>query len=62
MVTRVVGFTRAEVVSGSRYDCMLCHAPQAEGIAPLVDNSFQPVEPRDKQKDILKKLNASGKF
>jgi cytochrome c-type protein NapB len=31
-------------MSGTRYQCTLCHVPQADA-APLVENSFQPAPP-----------------
>ncbi|MEE8436269.1 MAG: nitrate reductase cytochrome c-type subunit [bacterium] len=62
MVTTVTGFTKVEVVNGSRYDCMLCHAPQAANIPELVGNGFEGPMPKHPRKDVLDQLNSAGKF
>ncbi len=61
-VTRISSFVKVRVVAGNRYDCRLCHAPQAENAPNLVDNIFAAVELEDSRKDILDNLNEGGKF
>ena len=61
-LTSLKEFVKVEVVSGNRYDCMLCHAPQAENVGNLVENTFTPVKPGDAQQDVLDALNAGGKY
>jgi nitrate reductase cytochrome c-type subunit len=56
------GFDKAETISGNRYNCLLCHVPQAQNAAPLVQNTFLPVQPKDTAQDVLDKLNSEGKF
>jgi nitrate reductase cytochrome c-type subunit len=62
LVTRVSEYVKVDVVSGNRYDCMLCHALQAANATELVENTFTPVKPADAQQDILDNLNRGGKF
>ena len=56
------GFAQAERVSGNRYDCLLCHVPQATGAKELVRNGFTPVQPKDAHKDNLEPLESVGEF
>jgi cytochrome c-type protein NapB len=35
------GKVNTEQVVGARYVCTQCHAPQAEGVDPLVENEFK---------------------
>lgn len=62
MVTTFTGYGKADVVSGSRYNCLLCHAPQAANTPELIGNSFQGVTPKAQQKDVLDQLNSTGKY
>lgn len=66
MVTVLDGFSKVTSVTGLRFDCILCHAPQAENVKLLVDNTFQPVDPKDTQKKaleaVLQQLNEEGEF
>ena len=59
-VTRVAGYDRVEAYSANRYDCLLCHAPQAADTPPLVDNTFIFEKPTDTQKDSLEGLRSVG--
>ena len=56
------GFYKASEVAGNRYDCQLCHAPQAENVNQLVQNDFQSEEPASNMADVLDGLNDGGKF
>jgi len=62
MVTTLVGYDKADVVSGTRYDCLLCHAPQAADTPALVGNTFESKTPGDATPDVLDQLNSVGKF
>ena len=61
-LTQVVEFVKVEVVSGNRYNCMLCHALQAQNAKQLVENTFQPEQPSDARKDALDGLNEGGQY
>ena len=61
-VTRFDRFYRVSEVAGNRYDCKLCHAPQAENAGPLVQNDFQATSPISTEADVLDKLNSGGKY
>ncbi len=61
-VTRFTGFYKVKEISGNRFDCMLCHAPQAENASPLVQNDFSAEDPKSAMADTLKALNEEGKF
>ena len=66
MVTVLDGYTRVKNVVGNRFQCLLCHAQQAENADLLVDNTFIVVNPKDDQKkaleSVLNKLNEKGEF
>jgi nitrate reductase cytochrome c-type subunit len=62
LTTVFSGFGKATLVAGSRYDCLLCHVPQATNAQNLVENTFVPLEPKDAHKDVLDQLNEEGKF
>ena len=61
-LTAFSGFGRVDTVSGNRYDCMLCHAPQASNAEPLVENTFQPVFPAGSPKDKTDGLRSTGAY
>ena len=61
-VTRFDKFTKVTEVAGNRYDCQLCHAPQAENVKELVQNDFQAATPESKMADVLDALNDGGKY
>ncbi len=61
LTTTVSSFGKAEIVAGSRYDCMLCHAPQTDAKA-LVDNTFRAEQPPGAKQDALDYLNAVGPY
>lgn len=61
-VTTVTGFVRVKVVAGNRFDCTLCHVPQAENATLLVGNTFVPVTLKRPPKDTLKGLQARGDY
>ncbi len=56
------GFAQAERVSGNRYDCLLCHVPQATGAPELVRNDFKPAQPKDAHTDNLEPLDSVGQY
>lgn len=63
MVTEVESFYKVSRVSGERFNCLQCHAPQAENADLLVDNTFTPDQPDDTNlKDVLEGLNEKGEF
>lgn len=55
-------FGKVTKVAGERYNCMLCHAPQATNLKPLVDNEFVATTPKDDPKDVLDQLNEVGEY
>jgi len=62
MTTAFAGFAKADTVAGSRYNCLLCHAPQVGNAQPLVPNSFVSTTPKDAHKDVLQQLNSEGAY
>lgn len=60
--TVLVGPDKAEMVSGTRYDCVLCHVQQAKESPPLVRNDFQSVKPTDARPDALAPLKSNGRY
>jgi nitrate reductase cytochrome c-type subunit len=62
LTTEFVGFGKASLVAGNRYDCLLCHVAQSTNAASLVGNTFVPVAPKDGQKDAIDQLNSEGKY
>ena len=62
LLIRFDGYYKVGTVSGSRYDCLLCHAPQAADSEPLVGNSFVNAPVKNAQVDTLDALNQEGEF
>ena len=61
-VTHFEGFYRVSTVSGSRYDCLLCHAPQTTDAGTGVGNSFVAMPVKNAAVDSLEALNPEGEF
>lgn len=61
-LTAFTGFGRVTKVAGNRYDCVLCHAPQSNNTAPLVENDFKPAFPAGSPKDSLQGLKVVGTY
>lgn len=62
MITVWERFAKADVVAGNRYDCTLCHAPQATNATALVGNSFSAPEPAGDMPDDIEGLPSVGEY